>query len=99
MHLTIKQVCNAEYRAANRSLCPPVSQESAPRTVTAPRAVKTRGGTRNKLVWLQIGLALEDIRYDQYLRASAHMRSYGYGGAVNERKLRSMAINVIAWSA
>lgn len=59
MHpLTPRQVCNAEYRAA-RAVRPPSSKKSA-----APPAgsavVKARGGTQNRLVWLQIGLFLED---------------------------------------
>lgn len=45
---------------------PLASQESAPRPLRAPRAVKAQGATRkrsrNRLEWLQIALALEDMR-------------------------------------
>lgn len=63
MHpLTPRQVCEAEYRAARRAVRPPAPPESAGKSLPAPPVVKVRGGTRNKLVWLQIGLALEDMR-------------------------------------
>lgn len=60
MHLSSSKVCDAEYRSAKRSVRPPASQKSASRSVTAPRAVKAQGGTRNRLVWVQVGLFLED---------------------------------------
>jgi hypothetical protein len=44
---------------------PRPSQESAPRPLRAPRAVKAGGATRrgrNRLEWLQIALHLEDTR-------------------------------------
>lgn len=37
---------------------PSASQESGPRSVTAPRPVKARRGTSNRLEWLQISLFL-----------------------------------------
>lgn len=59
MHLTPRQVCDAEYRSALRSVRPSASQESGPRSVTAPRPVKARRGTRNRVQWQQIALHLE----------------------------------------
>jgi len=38
---------------------PSASQESGPRSVTAPRPVKARRGTRNRVQWQQIALHLE----------------------------------------
>lgn len=58
--LTSRQVCDREYRAVRRTSRPPVAKESAPRTVTAPRAVKPRGDTPNARQWQQIGLFLAD---------------------------------------
>jgi len=62
---TVRQVLSAEYRAARNAFRPPSSQESAGKPAGSP-AVKARGGTRkrskNRLVWLQIALHLEDTR-------------------------------------
>lgn len=59
MSLTIRKVCDAEYKAARHPVRPPAPQKSALRPLRAPGVVKAQGGTRNKLVWLQIRLELE----------------------------------------
>lgn len=58
--LTPAQVCDAEFRSAKRTVRPSASQESAPRPLRAPRAVKAQGATRNALQWQQIALHLTD---------------------------------------
>lgn len=60
MSLTIRKVCDAEYKAACRTVRPSASQESAPRPLRAPRAVKAQGATRNAREWQQIALHLSD---------------------------------------
>lgn len=58
--LSASQVCDAEYRSAKYPVRPSASQESAPRPLRAPRAVKAQGGTRNAAEWQQILLHLTD---------------------------------------
>jgi len=63
MHPTatkLQKLLDAEYAEALNS-CPPGGRESAPKVVTAPRAVNHRRGTSNRLVWLQVQLFLEDL--------------------------------------
>ena len=59
--LSAGRVCDAEYVWAKRTVRPSASQESAPRPLRAPRAVKAQGATsRNALQWQQIALHLAD---------------------------------------
>jgi len=62
--LSPSEVLAAEYREASQ-VCPPVRRESPASAVTAPVGVTGRRGTppkpRNRLVWLQIQLFLENL--------------------------------------
>ena len=64
--LPVSVTVNREQHCNVLDVRSPAPQESAPRSVTAPRAVKVQGGTRkrskNRLEWLQIALHLEDTR-------------------------------------
>lgn len=55
----IASLLDSEYVEA--LACPPCGRESAPKVVTAPRAVIRGRGTRNRLEWLHVSLFLEDL--------------------------------------
>lgn len=58
MHLTPRQVCDAEFRAAN-ARCP-ADQPKARPSLPAPARPDQRGST-NKLAWLHISLFLDSM--------------------------------------
>lgn len=60
MHLSASEVCAAEYAAACRTFSPPVAEEPAPESVTAPGVDVQRGGARNRLAWVAVGAFLAD---------------------------------------